>query len=360
MNGSYFARVRAAAHGHFWVNNPTLEELDRAIAAGAMGCTTNPGYGGNLARRAPEEIRPVVRDVVRSEADDARSAELTQHRLVSRIAERLLPLFESSNGRAGFVSLQGSPETDGDAAEIEREAREARALAPNVAPKIPATKPGLQAMERLVTDNHPVIVTEVFSIAQLKETAERWLKAAEASGVRPPFFISPITGIFGDYLKQIAVRDGLAVPDAETEQVGIVLGRRCFGLVRAQEYPVVLLYGGARTRLDFTGLVGGGMAATINWSTAADLLESPPPVRATITDPPGPALERRLSDAFPDVRRALAADGLTLDEFEDFGPVQHFRATFLTGWRAVRSLVEEARTIGRPVAGGRAGGGTPS
>ncbi len=349
MSDSYFALVRARANGSFWVNNPTVDELDRALAAGAVGCTTNPGYGASLAKRSPDEIHPIIAEIVSGENDDARAAELIQQRLVARIAERLMPLFESSLGRDGFVSLQGSPETDCDEAEILREARQARTIAPNVAPKIPATKPGLEALESLVSDNQPVIVTEVFSLAQLVETVERWRAAAGRGSVHPPFFISPITGIFGDYLKKVAARDRLDVPDGEIELAGIILARRCFELVRDRGYPPTLLYGGARTQLDFTGLVGGGMGATINWTTAAELIEAAPEVRETITDPGIPAVERRLTDAFPDVGRALREDALDLAEFESFGPVQHFRDSFVAGWQTVRSLVAETRTGARPV-----------
>ncbi len=63
-----------------------------------------------------------------------------------------------------------------------------------------------------MADGYPVIVTEVFSVAQLIETCERYLKVTARTGTRPPFFMSPITGILGDYLKALAARDGLSVP----------------------------------------------------------------------------------------------------------------------------------------------------
>ncbi len=343
MAETYFARAQAATGMRFWVNNPTGGELVQAIANGAAGSTTNPAYGGNLLRRAPHEIRPIIAECMAGGGDDLVVADQVQQRLVGRIAAQLRPLHDASHGRLGYVSIQGAPEVDADPGMILAEARAGRAIGPNVAPKIPATAAGLEALDQLVAEGSPVIVTEVFSIAQVVEVCERWL-AAVPGPARPPFFMSPITGIFGDHLKRIAAGQEVRASTDDMEMAGVVLARRCYRLVVDRGYPVTLLYGGARTRLDFAGLVGGGMAATINWSTAAELLDQDPAVSETVADPVDPALEARLVESFPDVRRALAPDGLELAGFADFGPVQHFRDSFISGWHAVLDAIAAART----------------
>ena len=35
---------------------------------------------------------------------------------------------------------------------------------------------------------------------------------------------------------------------------------------------------------------------------------------------------------------------LTVEEYEDFGPVQHFRDNFIAGWNAVLAAIADART----------------
>lgn len=346
MGDHYLARVRTAGHFRFWVNNPTMDEARLAIEHGAMGCTTNPAYGGGLLKRAPAEVEPIVRECLAVSSDDAAVADQVQHRLVGRIAEAFMPLYQRTGGREGFVSIQGAPDADTEAEAILEEARLARTIAPNVTPKIPATAPGFEALEAIVAEGSQIIVTEVFSLAQLIETCERWLRVTGQTGRRPPFFISPITGIFGDHLKKVAAREGLEVPAASMELMGVILSRRCHQLVRDRGYPAVLLYGGARIPLDFTGLVGSDQAATINWSTAAELLAADPPVDETIDEPVDPDVVRTLVDAFTDVRRALDPEGLTLEEFEGFGPVQHFRDNFIAGWHGVLGMIREARAEG--------------
>jgi transaldolase len=343
MTGHYFARVRAETDGRFWVNNPTIEEMDLALEYGAMGCTTNPGYGGNLVKRAPDEVLPIVRECLPESDDDEVVADLVQRRLVGRICDRFGALYEQSGGHEGFVSIQGAPEADTDGAVILAEARMARSIAPNATPKIPATLPGFEAMEAIVAEGSQVIVTEVFSVAQVIETCERWLAVTNKTGVRPPFFMSPITGILGDHLKKIAKRDGLDVPAEAMELAGVALSRACYEVVRDRGYPVKLLYGGARIELDFSGLIGGGMAATINWSTAAELIEHDLPAAATVSEPVDPAVVATLTDTFPEMRQALDPAGLPSEAYEGFGPVQHFRDAFIAGWDSVKAMIANER-----------------
>ncbi len=154
------------------------------------------------------------------------------------------------------------------------------------------------------------------------------------------FIMAPITGIFGDHLRKLADRDGLAVSPMATRWAGVTWARAAKRLVDERGYPVQLLYGGARTTEDLTGLVGGPHAATVNWSTFEEVLEADPERRMTVGDPPPADVLEQLTAMFDDFRRALAIDGLEVEEFEGFGPVQHFRDAFIAGWTAVRDAVE--------------------
>jgi transaldolase len=344
MPQTYFQQLNRETPTRVWVNNPTIAEMDLALEQGARGSTTNPAYGGNLLRRAPDEILPIIAECVRLADDDLAVADLVQQRLVGRITERFLPLFEQSGGTAGFVSIQGAPERDTDAHHILAEAHDGHAIAPNATPKIPATTAGLAAFETLVAEGCPTIVTEVFSLDQLVETCERYLRASAAAGTRPPFFMSPITGILGDHLKAVAMRDGIEIPAADMELAGVALSRECYRLVKERGYPVTLLCGGSRIPFDLTGLVGADLHATINWSTFAEVLESDEPFAQGFGVPIGAEVLARLEASFDVVRQAMHLGSLTVDQFEEFGPVRHFRDNFIGGWNAVLAAIAEART----------------
>lgn len=342
MSESYFLRVKSSTPTRLWVNNPTIEEIGLALEQGAVGCTTNPSYGGGLLKRAPADVSGIVAESIATCADDETAAVLVQERLVLRVAGRFLPLWEASGGNAGFVSLQGAPEADTDGEHILEEAHQARTIMPNVTPKIPATLPGFHAFRETVRAGYPTIVTEVFSLDQLVYACETYLSASEGMASPPPFHMSPITGILGDHLRKLSRSGGPAVEGAVLDWAGIALARACQAVVEERSYPVTLLFGGARTMRDFTGLVGAATAATINYSTIAEIVTADPPVELTIHEPVDPKILRSL-ESFDDFRRGLQLGSLAPEEFEGFGPVQHFRDAFIAGWQGVLASVAEAR-----------------
>ena len=360
MPDGYFARLIRSTPTRVWVNNPTLEEVGWALEQGAAGCTTNPSYGGGLLKRAPEEIRPVILSVVREVQDDELAVEETQRRLVARLLPRFKTRFGASEGRAGFVSLQGPPGQDHDPVLILDAARRARSLGRNCVPKIPATAVGIEAFAQLVAEGEPTVVTEVFSLDQVVAFAERYLDVTARTRSQPYFVIAPITGIFGDHLRALTKRGRLSVEAASIEWAGVAFARAAASLVAERHYPVTtLLFGGARTMVDLTGLVGDHHAATINWSTFEDVLRSDPECRATIREEAPRDSVASLHDTFADFRKAITLGSLRIEEFESFGPVQHFRNSFVAGWQAVLGevAIQRAAFIGDtaaflPAAGG--------
>ena len=340
MSDTYFDWLSQQTPSRVWINNPTASEIEFSLAQGAVACTTNPAFGGNLLGRAPEEIGPDIVDVVATGARGDEAVTLVQERLVGRILPHFDSIYERSEGREGWVSMQGAPEMDTSVEAILASARVARSIAANCIPKIPATLPGLEALDVLVRDDQPVLMTEVFSLAQVTETCERYRLASAKSGNRPVFIMAPITGIFGDHLKKVAARDGVDVAPETLMSAGVIWARAAKRLVDEQGYPVQLLYGGARTIADLTGLVGGPHAATVNWSTFAEVLAADPERRETVDDPAPAAITEQLSNSFDDFRRAMDVDALRIVDFEDFGPVQHFRDAFIAGWNAVRDAIE--------------------
>jgi transaldolase len=349
MADSYFGRMKAETPTRVWVNNPTAADIGLALAQGAVGCTTNPGYAGGLLKRAPEEIGPVIAECVRLSDDDATVADLVQQRLVARVADRFRPVFKANGGRLGFVSIQGAPEADTDTEHILEEAHAGLAVGPNTIAKIPATRAGLDAFDELVGEGSPTIVTEVFSLAQLIETCERYIQISARTHHRPPFFMSPITGILGDRLKFLAARDRLEINDADMELAGVAVSRACYRLARTRNYPVTLLCGGSRIPFDLTGLVGAELHVTINWSTFAEVIDSGQPLVSGIDQPIDPAVISRLQATFEECRLALRTDGLGIDDFADFGPVQHFRNNFIGGWNQLLGAIAAERATLLPL-----------
>jgi transaldolase len=347
MPEGYFARIMASTPTRLWINNPTGSEIERGLARGAVGCTTNPSYAANLLRREPAFAQAVIESVAlaASQLEDAAIGDQVQERMVQRVAGQFIDLYERSGGKSGLVSIQSSPAIDHDASAIIARGLAARAISPNVAVKVPATVPGLAALKELVAEDAPCIVTEVFSVSQLVAANETYLSASGQNQNRPAFFISPITGIFGDHLRKVAQREGIPVDPEVMRFAGVALGRQCYAVGVRRGYPGTLLFGGARGVDDFLGLVGGATAATINYSTVDEILALDPPVASTIELPMPAGVVEELVANFPEFRRSLEETGLIPEEFELFGPVQHFRETFAAAWDALLGAVRAARPL---------------
>src|SRR5207248_2841400 len=150
----------------FWINNPSAEEMEAALAAGAISCTTNPTFGAKLLQSDRGVIQAIIDRVVRdTEADDA-AADAVAQQATAPLLQRLLPQYERSGGAEGFVTIQSDPRRDEEAGELVEAALRYHALGPNFMAKIPVTAAGLAAIESLVADDVPVCATEIFSLAQ--------------------------------------------------------------------------------------------------------------------------------------------------------------------------------------------------
>ena len=156
-------------------------ELRDLIERGLQGITSNPtifeqaigrstAYDDDLNKwsMSPETDRDVYE---RLAIQDVREA-----------ADVLRPVYDSTGGRDGFVSLEVSP---GVARDTEGSVKEARRLwraidRPNAMIKIPGTRQGWPAIERCLTEGININITLLFSVNHYRAVAEAWLRALEA------------------------------------------------------------------------------------------------------------------------------------------------------------------------------------
>lgn len=340
----YFHRVTKQTPTRLWINNPTSEETDKAIAAGAISCTTNPTYSYKQILREPDYALNVVDEIIRETEDDNEAADFIQEKLAKRIMDRFLPLYERNPGEEGFVSIQGSPYGDDDPNQIIEESLRYRELSRNAIAKIPATKAGLEAIEVLIAEDVPIIATEVMAISQAIYTCELYQQVSEESGNHPPFYLTHITGIFDEHLRNVVDREGIDIPPDVLWQAGCIVARKQYRIFKERGYFGTMLGGGARGLQHFTEMVGADMHITINWKGTADkLIETNPPVVYRIDTPAPRHVTNELLEEIPDFRKAYLEDGLTIEEFKGFGPVDLFRSSFLKGWDSLLGIIRQRR-----------------
>jgi transaldolase len=131
------------------------------------------------------------------------------------------PVWEGGQGRDGYVSLEVDPRLAYDTLETYREAMRLHKEIDkrNLMVKIPATKPGLAAIEDVIAKGKSINVTLIFSLRRYAEVAESYLRGLErlvAEGGDPKklasvasFFVSRIDTEADRRIDEIGGRDEL-------------------------------------------------------------------------------------------------------------------------------------------------------
>jgi len=196
-------------------------ELARLVQDdGIRGVTSNPSIfhqaitSGRVYDDAIEALladRPGLSTVDLYEAlavDDIRAA-----------ADVLAPVYESSGGADGFVSLEVSPHLARDAAGTVAEARRLHAAVgrPNLMIKVPATDEGLPAIETLLAEGVNVNATLIFSLRHYRGVASAYLRGVEhcADPARvasvASFFVSRLDTVVDSELERRGTEEALAL-----------------------------------------------------------------------------------------------------------------------------------------------------
>ncbi len=346
MDNSYFHRVTSQSPTMFWINNPTRVQADMALAAGALGCTNNPSYTQKMLVNAEEGeySKQILAEVLQEYDDDRQAAIQFQARMCKPIADKFMPLWEASGGVHGWVSIQGDPFADDNAQDIIDQALDNRKVSPNICCKIPLTEPGLEAIEHLIPLNVPMNSTEIFGVAQMVALAETYEKVARETGKYPMMYMSHIAGIYDDYLRNYVKENDVQISPDVLHQAGLAVARKVYRIMTERAYKCTFIGGGARGLHHFTEMVGGRVVVTINWKGTADkLLEQNPPVVYRLFNPVPDKVIDELMEKLPAFRRGYLEDGLSIEEFEDFGPVQLFKSAFTKSWGMVLDIIKEQR-----------------
>jgi transaldolase len=161
-----------------WLRDGTLRKLMDEDAV--VGVTSNPTIFQKALSEGgwyDDQLREVLRD-----NDDLR--EIFWELAVADIKEAcdvLRPVWDSGKGQDGYVSLEVDPDL---AYDRERTIEQALRLhewveRPNLFVKIPATEPGLGAIEECIAQGRSINVTLTFSLERYTAVAEAYLRGLE-------------------------------------------------------------------------------------------------------------------------------------------------------------------------------------
>jgi transaldolase len=347
---SPLGRTVAETATDIWNDSCALDELEYAVAFGAVGATANPTIVVDNWKKDParwsERVRGLaVEQPVWTEVDLAWA--IVEEMSVQGAA-LLIPAFEAHGGRQGRLSIQTNPTLFRSAEPMVAQAIEFAALAPNIIVKFPATAAGISGMEEATYRGVSINATVSFSVAQAiaaAEAVERGLARREADGLptdRMGPVITIMVGRLEDWLRVVMERDGIVAHPSALPWSGVAVFKRAYALFRERGYRARLLAAAIRHHLHWSEFIGGDVIITLPSIWQKRFNASSVEVRPRMDDAVDPALVDELQARFPDFQRAYQPDGLSLSEFDAFGPTVRTLRSFIASYHELLHLVNEA------------------
>jgi transaldolase len=119
---------------------------------------------------------------------------------IKAAADKLRPIYDSSEGRTGYVSYEVSPllahDTQGTVAAAHRYFK--LIDRPNLMIKVPSTPAGIPAIEQLIGEGHCINVTLMFSLKHYDDVANAYIRGLEkrATAGQPLDRIASVASVF--------------------------------------------------------------------------------------------------------------------------------------------------------------------
>ncbi len=142
---------------------------------------------------------------------------------IAAAADAFRSLYDSSDGKFGYVSLEVSPNLAKDTQGTITEARHLWKLLnrPNIFIKVPATKEGLPAIQHLISEGINVNVTLIFGLERYREVTKAYLSGLEARAAKG----EPISHVFSVASFFLSRMDVLLDPMLEKANLNDLMGK---------------------------------------------------------------------------------------------------------------------------------------
>jgi len=158
----------------------TSGEIQRWVDRGVRGITSNP----SIFQKAIAAGHDYDDQFRRIAATDASVEDAYWDLVVHDIEEALRilrPVYDSSDGVDGYVSVEVAPSLARDERGTEEAARflHQRIAEPNLYVKIPATAEGVPAIRTMISEGHSINVTLIFTLERYADVIEAYLSGLE-------------------------------------------------------------------------------------------------------------------------------------------------------------------------------------
>jgi transaldolase len=332
-----------------WNDSASLEELSYSIDHGAVGATCNPvivvGVLKKEMARWASRIRQLI-DEMPHATEDQLGWQVVRE-ISAESAALLKPIFDAHHGRNGRLSIQTDPRLYRDARAIVEQAVEFNQLAPNMIVKIPVTKEGIPAIEEATYRGISINATVCFTLPQcvaVAEAVERGLKRREREG-KEIKTMGPVctimVGRLDDWLKVLLERENISVDPGYLEWAGVAVFKNTYKLFRERGYRMRLLSAAFRNHMHWSEFIGGEVVISPPYAWQKRFNASHIDVTPRIDQEVPSQIVETLTKYFPDFRRANTEDGLSIAEFDSFGPTRRTLRQFIGACSDLNAIVRD-------------------
>ncbi len=269
------ARLEEELNRIYCIDNPAKSLI--------RGCTTNPPLSLTAVKSDPAFWNKWIDDLIASHPGLSQHDYywLTYKEVVRRGAEMMLPIWEASNGRYGYISGQLDPRLITETEKMIVDAQELRAIAPNIMVKVPASTQGVEVVKVITSMSIPTNVTTCFCLPQIwavaNATAEG-VKIAAKNKVDMSKWRAVITMMIGRLtenpaLDEQAAKRGIQLSWSDKHWWGVYVFRKAFALLKENGLPSKMLACSMREGPN----VGGKMHFWDVEKIAGDIVYTMPP-----------------------------------------------------------------------------------
>jgi transaldolase len=189
--------------------------------------------------------------------------------------------------------------------------------------------------------------TVCFSLPQciaVAEALERGLRRREREGLDVST-MGPVctimVGRLDDWLKVVAEKENITTDPGYLEWAGVAVFKKTYRLFRERGYRVRLLSAAFRNHMHWSEFIGGDVVISPPYKWQLRYNASDVEVVARIDKPVDPKIVEELLRKFVDFRRAYEEDGLSLDDFDDFGPTRRTLRQFIGACHDLASQIRD-------------------
>jgi len=256
------------------------------------GCTTNPPLSWNVLKTRKEEWDKIIVEKRKAYTGKSKYGLFLNvyFEVVKRGGEKLLPIFELSNGKLGHISGQIDPQLFRNELAMKEMGEEISDLSPNVMIKVPGSTQGMPVFKHLASKGIATNGTAVFTVPQIMTVAKmvgegRKIHLQQSS--KPRFgwraVCTQMSGRLEDSgaFRGVVNKQNLDISPLELRYASEAVIKKCAGLFVERDLPIKMLQCSSRLHRKSNGdwyyphiemFAGGPLVLTIPPKVIGDVM----------------------------------------------------------------------------------------